>query len=231
MKNPSLNSRRDALKALSVGAASTIIAAGAVEASKLTPNQTEGPFYPDIDNDLTFVNSRDARAKGAYLYVYGIVKDTEGKPVNGSLVEIWQTDHQGIYDHAGDENHKKKDHNFQSFGRCVTNDQGHYIFKTIRPRFYAAGRGFRTPHIHYKVWRRGYHELTTQMYFEGEKKNAEDTLYNKLSKAEQSQLTVSFKAPENLHEELKARLKSDFKDTQPVEGALVGRFDVVIDLA
>ncbi len=69
------------------------------------------------------------------------------------------------------------------------------------------------------------------MYFEGEKKNAGGYALQQASKAEQSQLTVSFKAPENLHEELKARLKSDFKDTQPVEGALVGRFDVVIDLA
>ena len=80
MKNPSRNTRRDALKALSVGAASTLIAAGTVEATKATPSQTEGPFYPDIDNDLPFVNSREERAKGDYLYVFRIVKDTQSAP-------------------------------------------------------------------------------------------------------------------------------------------------------
>ncbi len=232
MKNSTHNaSRRDALKTLSVGAASAILTTGATQAAQPTPSQTEGPFYPDIDNDLTFVKSREDRAKGDYIYVYGLVKDTDGNPVKGSLVEIWQTDHQGIYDHAGDENHAQKDKNFQSFGRCVTNEKGHYIFKTIRPRYYSAGKGFRTPHIHYKVWRRGYHELTTQMYFTGEEKNAEDSLYKKLSKEEQAQVTVPFKMPENLHEAVKARLQSDFSDTEPVPGSKLGRFDLVLDIA
>ncbi len=222
------NNRREALKILSVGAAGSLVAASRAQAEAITPSQTEGPFYPDIDNDLTFVNSREQRAEGETLYVYGIVRDTEGNPVDHSLVEIWQTDHAGIYDHAGDENHEKKDKNFQSFGRCVTNEHGHYIFKTIRPRYYAAGRGFRTPHIHYKVWRRGYHELTTQLYFEGEAKNAEDGLYKELSEAEQKQVTVAFKAPKDLHRKLRERIESDFEDKEPVAGSQIGRFDIVI---
>ena len=42
------------------------------------------------------------------------------RAIANALVDIWQTDHQGIYDHAGDANQKKKDENFQSFGRFVT---------------------------------------------------------------------------------------------------------------
>ena len=228
MQPSNVNSRRDALKALSIGAASSLLASTGTQAASVTPSQTEGPFYPDIDNDLTFVKNRDDRAKGDIIYVYGIVKDTEGNPINGSLVEIWQTDHQGIYDHAGDENHEKKDRHFQSFGRCVTNEHGHYIFKTIRPRFYAAGKGFRTPHIHYKIWRRGFHELTTQLYFEGESKNAEDSLYKKLTPEEQSLVTVRLKNTNGLGEKLLNRLESDFQDKAPASGSKIGRFDVVL---
>ncbi len=230
MKKPALNSRRDVIKALSIGTATSLVAASTTRAESVTPSQTEGPFYPDIDNDLTFVNSRKDRAKGDYLYVYGIVQDTEGNPVNGSLVEIWQTDFQGIYDHAGDENHAKKDPNFQSFGRCVTNAQGHYIFKTIRPRYYAAGRGFRTPHIHYKVWRRGFHDLTTQLYFEGESKNAEDGLYRQLSDDEQKRVTISLRPATDVHPKVQERLSSDFKDQAPVSHSLIGRFDIVLKI-
>src|SRR6188508_3080722 len=75
-------------------------AAGAIA----TPHQTEGPFYPtafpaDMDNDLVQVRGQQARALGTLLHLEGRVLDLDGKPVDGALVEIWQCDAQGIYDH------------------------------------------------------------------------------------------------------------------------------------
>jgi protocatechuate 3,4-dioxygenase beta subunit len=221
--------RRELLKlSLTAGATAPMLLGAAVHGAVPTPSQTEGPFYPDIDNDLTFVRRRDQRAMGDVLYVHGVVMDADGKPVSRALVEIWQTDHEGIYDHAGDTRHKDKDPNFQSFGRCVTDDQGRYYFKTIRPRWYGDERFLRTPHIHYKVWRRGYHELTTQLYFKGEERNKDDGLYNELTSDEQMLVTVDFHQVDSMSTDLAAAIKQEFDDAQPVADARVGQFDLVL---
>lgn len=227
MSSPS-QSRRNALKATFLLGTTAGMAGTALGKSEPTPAQTEGPFYPDLDNDLTFVSSRKERAKGDHLYVHGVVRDTEGKPIANALVDIWQTDHQGIYDHAGDPSQKDKDKNFQCYGRFVTGEDGSYHFKSIKPRHYGDEKFQRTPHIHYKVVRRGYHELTTQLYFADEELNAKDTLYNKLSKDDQKLVTVDFqpigKAPENLQ----MKLKKAFQEEAFPEGITVGQLDLAM---
>ena len=51
-------SRRQMLKSVTLlGSASAVIGSSALAALQPTPSQTEGPFYPDIDNDLTFVRA------------------------------------------------------------------------------------------------------------------------------------------------------------------------------
>ena len=154
-----------------------------------TPRQIEGPFYPtedrpDEDADLTRVAGRSGRAEGDVVLVRGRVLDEGGKPILGALVEIWQANTWGRYDHERDENNPRPlDPNFQGWGEVVTQEAGRYGFKTIRPGSYAAdGSGWmRPPHIHFKVSRRGYHELITQMYFEGEPLNDKDRIRDSLS--------------------------------------------------
>lgn len=221
-------SRRHALKATLLLGSAAGITGTALGKSEPTPAQTEGPFYPDLDNDLTFVASRKERAKGEHLYVHGVVRDTEGKPIANALVDIWQTDHQGIYDHAGDPSQKDKDKNFQCYGRFVTGEDGSYHFKSIKPRHYGDETFQRTPHIHYKVARRGYHELTTQLYFAGEKLNAKDTLYNKLSKDDQKLVTVDFQAVDKAPENLRKKLKKAFKEEAFPDGITVGQLDLTM---
>src|SRR3954468_6512181 len=68
------------------------------------PSQTEGPFYPtgfpaDSDNDLVQVRGQAAHATGTVLHLQGRVLDAVGKPLE-AVVEIWQCDSQGLYDHA-----------------------------------------------------------------------------------------------------------------------------------
>ncbi len=121
-----------------------------------TPRQTAGPFYPDrlpldTDNDLLRINDADARAAGDVTWVSGRVLDVDGRPIRGALVEIWQVDRNGVYLHTRGGDHERRDANFQGYGRCLTNDAGEYLFRTIKPVPYAS----RTAHIHFGVRRGG----------------------------------------------------------------------------
>jgi protocatechuate 3,4-dioxygenase beta subunit/enterochelin esterase-like enzyme len=149
-----------------------------------TPAQMEGPFYPDklpadTDNDLVIVNDSKTMAKGTVTHLSGKVVGTNGKPVAGAVVEIWQVDSNGIYLHSGSDNRANYDKNFQGYGRCITNQQGEYYFRTIKPVPYPG----RTPHIHFIVKKDGKRLLTTQMYVKGEPLNAKDGILNEIKDA------------------------------------------------
>ncbi|MBI2728060.1 MAG: intradiol ring-cleavage dioxygenase [Polaromonas sp.] len=156
----------------------------------LTPSQTEGPFYPvalpkDADFDLLKNGSLDYRL-GQPAWLEGSVTDLQGTPVRGALVEIWQCDHAGHYDHPGDGG--RIDKAFQGFGRVAVNAQGEYRFRTIRPVAYSS----RTPHIHVKVKLASRELLTTQLYVAGEPLNQRDYLWRNLSDAQRNALSVPF---------------------------------------
>jgi protocatechuate 3,4-dioxygenase, beta subunit len=157
---------------------------------QLTPSQTEGPFYPDdlpTDHDgdlLTHGNLRYAHGQATLLS--GSVSDARGQALRNAVVDIWQCDHQGRYRHPRDG--RRVDAAFQGFGRVLTDEQGRYRFRTIRPMAYSG----RTPHIHVKVSLGRRELLTTQLYVQGEAGNARDGLYRSLNEAERSALTVAF---------------------------------------
>lgn len=158
---------------------------------QLTPRQTEGPFYPvafpkDSDFDL-LRHGPLVYEKGQPSWVEGVVFDTQGRPVSGAQVEIWQCDADGHYDHPGDG--ARIDRAFQGFGRVVVGADGSYRFRTIRPVAYSG----RTPHIHVKV-RLGTRELlTTQLYVQGDPHNERDGLWRRLrDDTERAALTVAF---------------------------------------
>lgn len=106
------------------------------------------------------------------------------------MVEIWQTDNSGRYDHSGDEQHPEPiDRNFQYWGKTVTDDDGSYFFKTIKPSPYNDDGDWRTPHVHFKVYcKRNECALTTQMYFVGEELNDQDNHIGALPKEKQKLL-------------------------------------------
>ncbi len=162
----------------------------------LTPEQTEGPFYPitdqpDKNNDLTVLLNSTQTAEGRIVVVQGVVRNTDCEPVQGVLVEIWQACHSGRYNHPSDPNTAPLDPNFQYWGECITNEKGEYSFKTIQPGSYPATDSWtRPPHIHFKATKRGFHELTTQMYFLGEKYNDTDRILQDLTKEEQDQVVI-----------------------------------------
>ena len=97
-----------------------------------------------------------------------------GETVRGAMVEIWQCDARGIYNHPGDSGQRRRDAAFQGYGRVEVDAGGRYAFRTIRPVAYPG----RTPHIHFKVHAPGVGRLTTQMYVAGERQNAADGVLN-----------------------------------------------------
>lgn len=210
--------RRRFLKQFGLGAAaittSGLWVPGAfAEELTRTPEQTEGPFYPDklpldTDNDLIIVNDGVTPAVGEVTHLTGRVLDAKGEPLRGALVEIWQCDGNGVYMHTRGGSREKLDGNFQGFGRFLTGASGEYYFRTIKPVSYPG----RTPHIHFAVKAKGHPKWTTQCYVKGHAQNARDGVLRGIRDA-------------------KAR-ESVIVDFAPVKeskiGELAARFDIVM---
>jgi len=140
-----------------------------IEVTYFTPAQMEGPYYPveklaDRDNDLLVVSGSSERPAGEVLSLAGVVYDASGRPVEGAIVEIWQTDSNGVYMHPDDPKTGSRDMNFQFYGESETGPDGVYSFRTLLPGIY----GQRPRHIHVKVRLDGELVLTTQFYFANE---------------------------------------------------------------
>ena len=177
MKNYKNISRRDVTKQIGIATAISLLGPGITRAAALTPRQTEGPFYPvdeqvDKDMDLTLIDGHSETAEGETILVRGCVLDTDGQPIDDVLVDIWQANHFGRYSHPDDNSAAPVDPNFQGWGLTKTNVDGMYGLKTIKPGAYRLsavdGSGQRCRHIHFKVSRPGFKDLTTQMYFQGD---------------------------------------------------------------
>jgi protocatechuate 3,4-dioxygenase beta subunit len=143
-----------------------------------TPQQTEGPFYPtsfpaDMDNDLVQVRGQTAQAMGTVLHLQGRVLDLDGRPVQGAMVEIWQCDAQGLYDHPRQPGRERRDSAFQGYGRMLAGGDGAYSFRTLKPVAYPG----RAPHIHFKVAISNGRLLTSQFYIAGEPGNERDSVF------------------------------------------------------
>ena len=203
-------SRRQMLAALAgvAGAWAAATAWGqALDSCLMTPPQTEGPFYPvedqlDKDNDLTRVSGQSGKAEGQVIYVIGQLRDRRCRPLSGALVEIWQASARGRYHHPQERfNRIPEDPFFQSWGQTRTDADGRYLFKTIKPAAYSAGRDWIRPsHIHFKVRWPESREWTTQMYFAGDPHQDRDYILNDIPVAERRQVIVEMQVPTREYE-------------------------------
>lgn len=213
MKNKSgqfsVTERRNILKVLAAGATLAVpgwaLGKNSIwipEDLPLTPQQTEGPFYPETTIEEQLFNDTDLSrklgdhefARGQRCRIEGVVQDRKGRPVKGSVVEIWQACSSGRYNHSlDDRNPGLLDNNFQFWGRALTGEDGKYSFTTIVPGKYP-GRTAR--HIHYRVDADGFRRCTTQCYFSdfGED-NLRDGIYQSLNRKERELVTVEFDKP------------------------------------
>jgi protocatechuate 3,4-dioxygenase beta subunit len=149
-----------------------------------TPNLVAGPFYPllkplDRDADLTRVRGRRGRATGQVIDVSGRVLNRNGEPVRNARIELWQANSHGRYAHPSDPNTAAPlDPEFQGFAVQVTDGQGRYRFKTIKPGPYPGqgGARMRAPHLHFDIQGR-IDRKVTQMFFPDEPLNGQDRLF------------------------------------------------------
>ncbi len=160
-----------------------------------TPGQILGPFYPPVrnpeaDNDITRFPDQNAAA-GPKIEVSGQVLDTQGRPAQGVLVEIWQCDSKGIYRHPDAPETENVDPNFEGYGRFVTGADGRYSFRALKPVSYPR----RTPHLHFKLQADGFETLVTQMYVDGEPENDDDFALLRVEDEEQRQRLISTLVP------------------------------------
>ncbi|HTG45104.1 MAG TPA: protocatechuate 3,4-dioxygenase [Verrucomicrobiae bacterium] len=217
MNHPStLQNRRVFFKELSLAGALMTLPGLFAEQLTRTPPQTEGPFYPDrlpldTDNDLLVVNDGLTPAVGEVTWLSGRILDARGEPIRNALIEIWQCDATGVYLHTksgGDT--KKRDQNFQGFGRFLTGSTGEYLFRTIKPVSYPG----RAPHIHFAVKMKNRKELITQCYIQGHPGNEKDGVWRGIKdSAARKSVTLPFEPLKN-----------------STVGELGARFDIIMGL-
>ena len=152
-----------------------------------TPTNIEGPYYrPDAPVLSPPYQLGREDEPGDVLIVVGRVSDAvTAAPLGNVMLDVWQTDHKGLYEHQDPE---QPDYNLR--GRLFAGDRGNYEFRTVVPTAYEIPKSgpvgallnrlgrhcFRPKHLHFKVTRDGYQPLTTQVYFAGDKWLDSDTV-------------------------------------------------------
>jgi protocatechuate 3,4-dioxygenase alpha subunit len=141
-----------------------------------TPSQTVGPFFHD---GLAWEGGEDLlrpETRGTRIRIEGRVLDGDRRPVGDALIEIWQANAEGRYNHPEDRQDKPLDPAFIGFGRSATRADGSFRFATIRPgRVPGRGNTLQAPHINLSLFSRGLlRRLVTRIYFEDSPENGED---------------------------------------------------------
>jgi protocatechuate 3,4-dioxygenase alpha subunit len=153
---------------------------------KQTASQTVGPyFHIGLIDGKGQNNLVTEGTVGERIRLIGTVFDGEGQAIPDALIEIWQPDAYGIFNHPSDPLHEQADPHFRGFGRAENSADGMYEFRTIKP----GGRDRNAPFISVFVFARGLliHTMT-RLYFEGESTNATDPVLTQLDNERQATL-------------------------------------------
>ncbi|WP_426957113.1 protocatechuate 3,4-dioxygenase subunit beta [Muricoccus radiodurans] len=185
-----------------------------------TLTETSSPIftaarYPEIA-DLTVLENGAGHAMGERIIVAGRITDEDGRPIRHAMVEVWQANAAGRYNHEGDQHDAPLDPNFRGMGRVFTNEDGYYRYLTIRPGAYPwrnHHNAWRPNHIHYSLFGAGFAQrMITQMYFPGDPLLALDPIFHTVpDEAARNRLIAAF----------------DLEVTEP-EFSLGYRFDLVL---
>jgi protocatechuate 3,4-dioxygenase beta subunit len=182
-------------------------------------HQSPGPAFgrvPVRPEDADLTRQHAGAPLGERIILTGRVLDSDGGPVRGTLVEIWQANAAGRYVDPGDQHPAPLDPNFTGAGRCLTDGDGRYRFVTIKPGAYPwrnHHNAWRPAHVHFSLfgpWLGS--RLVTQMYFPGDPLMENDPMVNSIPDARG-----------------RARLVSAFdRDVTEPEWALGYRWDIVV---
>jgi protocatechuate 3,4-dioxygenase alpha subunit len=155
-----------------------------------TTSQTVGPYFKI---GLEWLNRDDMvvdGTSGERITVQGRVLDGDRVPVPDAMLEIWQANAHGKYDHPEDTQDKPLEPGFKGYGRVPTTAEGVFRFVTIKPGAVPGPDGKeQAPHLVISVFMRGVlRRLVTRIYFPDEPRNAADLILNLVEPARRSTL-------------------------------------------
>jgi len=184
-----------------------------------TLSEITGPLFghnPIGENDHDLTCHFAGEPQGQRMHLSGRVLDEDGRPVRNTLVEIWQANAAGRYNHVVDQHPAPLDPNFIGGGRTMTDENGVYRFVTIRPGSYPWQNHYnawRPAHIHFSLFGPSFlTRLITQMYFPGDPLFPFDPIFQSIpDEGARQRLISSF----------------DLETTEP-ERALGFKFDIVL---
>jgi protocatechuate 3,4-dioxygenase, beta subunit len=169
-----------------------------------------------LDNDLLLNGRIDRDPVGERIIVHGRVLDEDERPVPGALLEVWQANAGGRYRHVNDNYVAALDPNFTGLGRTLSDGDGWYRFRTVKPGPYPWRNrlnDWRPAHVHFSIFGRAFvTRLVTQLYFEGDPLLRSCPIYRSIPDA-------------GARDRLVARL--DLEETIPLD-TLAYRFDIVL---
>ncbi|MGD0430109.1 MAG: dioxygenase [Acetobacteraceae bacterium] len=145
-----------------------------------------GPFYREGAPELPLGAQIVEKPTAEELVVYGQITDTHGTPVPNAFIQVWQTSERGLYDLQ-----ERNGESMDMRGNFHTDAQGHYYFRTVRPKGYSIpmdgpvgdlvhsqGRhGMRPSHVHMLIGAEGHRELVTALYFGDDEYIDSDTVF------------------------------------------------------
>ena len=178
-----------------------------------------GPAFgriPVSEKDADLTRQHRGEPLGERIILAGRVTSGDGKPVPGTLVEVWQANAAGRYADPADDHRAPLDPNFTGAGRCLTDSEGRYRFVTIKPGAYPwqnHENAWRPAHVHFSLFGpRLAGRLVTQMYFPGDPLIRLDPILKSIADPRGRELLVA---------------SFDLEATEPA-WALAYRWDIVI---
>ncbi len=159
-------------------------------------------------NKVAMAPGKAVYARGEVLYLQGRVLDEDCVPIPDVSLELWQTDTTGKYRWETQGKLLSPEPAFAGTGHATTNNQGEYEFLTVFPGAY----GNRGPHIHLRVTHEKFEPLTTEVFFDGDRRNYGDHRLNAL--------------PSRMRDRLMAKVT--LPNYQGPDSGLLARFDIVL---
>jgi len=155
-----------------------------------TTSQTVGPYFKIGLQWLNRDNLVGEGVSGERVTIQGRVFDGDGVPVPDAILEIWQANAHGKYDHPEDTQDKPLEPGFKGYGRIPSDKQGVFRIATIKPGPVPGPDGKeQAPHLVVSVFMRGLERrLVTRIYFPDEPRNAVDFILNLVEPARRSTL-------------------------------------------
>lgn len=162
-----------------------------------TPSQTVGPFFKPALIRTGQESLVTPKSRGERITIEGRVLDGDAAGVSDAMIELWQANADGRYEHPDDSQEKLLDPEFHGFGRAATDERGCFRFYTIKPGSVPGpGNLLQAPHINVSIFARGLlKRLVTRIYFADEPLNTTDAVLNNVAVERRSTLIAHIDQP------------------------------------